>query len=164
MPARPPRPLAPRVALAGGLLAALAGGCAPSVTPLYRDFEVRPGTVAADTADLRGRLRAALVDAGWTLAPAVTPEAVATAPRTVSDVGLYRTEVHLDAVPVGGRYVRVFFHPYRRYLSGGRSKVPYLGAGLRRRLLPPLADALARRGLVAVGLARERDEEATNED
>jgi hypothetical protein len=105
-------------------------------------------------------VRESMVEAGWTPAPAPSPVAVSTQPRTVSDVGLYRTEVHIEAVPLGGGHVRVFFHPYRRYLTGGRSKVPYLGSGLRRRLLPPLAAALERRGLVAEGTARERDREA----
>jgi len=114
---------------------------------------------AADSAGVMGLVAEALVEAGWEPAPAVSPVAVSTAARTVSDVGLYRTEVSLDAVSLGGRHVRLFFHPYRRYLTGGRSKVPYLGSGLRRRLLPPVAEALARRGLVATEPARERDRE-----
>ena len=143
------------------------------MTPLYRDFRVpppdqRPGQAAsADSAAasalpqaaLMDLVRDAMVEAGWTLGPAVSESSVSTQPRTVSDVGLYRTEVHLDAVPLGGRHVRVFFHPYRRYLTGGRSKVPYLGSGLRRRLLPPLAEALERRGLVLEATAQARDRE-----
>jgi hypothetical protein len=142
-----------------GLLAILViAGCAPSVTPLYRDFVVP--AAPADSAGVLDLVREALVEAGWTPAPSVSPVAVSTDVRTVSDIGLYRTEVSLEAVPLGGRHVRVFFHPYRRYLTGGRSKVPYLGSGLRRRLLPPLAAALERRGLAAAGAPRDRDREA----
>ncbi len=142
-----------------GLLVLLAtAGCAPSVTPLYRDFAVP--AAPADSARVLELVRESLVEAGWTPAPSVSPAAVSTDVRTVSDIGLYRTEVSLEAIPLGGSHVRVFFHPYRRYLTGGRSKVPYLGSGLRRRLLPPLAAALERRGLEAVGTARGRDREA----
>jgi hypothetical protein len=134
------------------------------VTPLYRDFRLPPAAdsaaAPATQAEVLELVREAMVEAGWTPAPAVSAVSVSTQPRTVSDIGLYRTEVHLDAVPLGGRHVRVFFHPYRRYLTGGRSKVPYLGSGLRRRLLPPLAAALERRGLVGEETARERDREA----
>lgn len=135
------------------------------MTPLYRDFRVPPASTdstassALPQAALLDLVREAMVEAGWTPAPSASAFTVSTQPRTVSDVGLYRTEVHLDAVPLGGRHVRVFFHPYRRYLTGGRSKVPYLGSGLRRRLLPPLAEALERRGLVLEATAQARDRE-----
>jgi hypothetical protein len=154
LPSLPPPPLRPLLYLA---LLAAAGGCAPSVSPLYRDFALP--AAPADSARALELVREAMVEAGWTPAPAVSPAAVSTQVRTVSDVGLYRTEVHLDAVPLGGRHVRVFFHPYRRYVTGGRSKVPYLGSGLRRRLLSPLAAALERRGLVLEATAQARDRE-----
>jgi hypothetical protein len=146
------------------VVAVAVAGCTPSVAPLYRDYAIASSAAADEAAALRERIRAALVEAGWTPAEAVVPEAIATAPRTVSDLGLYRTEVSIDVVPVGGRHVRVFFHPYRRYLTGGRSKVPFLSAGLRRALLPPLNEAFARRGLTALDSPRERDEEVANAD
>lgn len=144
-------------------LVLLLAACAPSVTPLYRDYEARG--LAADSgeaaADVLGRVRTALAEAGWAEATPLVAGTVAAAPRSVSDWGLYRTEVALDVTPIGGRYVRVLFHPYRRFITGGRSKLPYLGSGLARRLLTPLNEAFARHGLVALGTPRERDERAT---
>ena len=145
-------------------IAAAVAGCMPSVAPLYRDYAVGAPDGTGETEALRERIRSALVEAGWTPAPPVVPEAVATTPRTLSDIGLYRTEVSIDVVLVGGTHVRVFFHPYRRYLTGGLSKVPFLSAGVRRQLLPPLNEAFARRGFTAVDTPRERDEEAANVD
>ncbi len=146
--------------LASLALAVALGACAPSVTPLYRDYELRLPADSASPSDVLARVRASLSEAGWTDAPAVVVGTVATAPRTVSDWGLYRTEVALDVTPLGGGHVRVLFHPYRRYATGSRSKLPYLGSGLARRLLSPLNAALARRGLVVLGIPRERDDRA----
>lgn len=148
------------------LLVVLAGavGCAPSIAPLYRDYRIGPAATADAPEALRARVRAALVEAGWTPAEGLVPGVVATQPRPMGQGLFSRTEVSLDVTPIGGRHVRVFFHPYRRYLTGGRSKIGFLGDGLRRRLVPPLNEALARQGLVALDTPRERDEEATNGD
>ncbi len=150
---------APRFSVLAVTLALFAG-CAPSVTPLYRDYEVRVSSSDSVGADPLELVRASLAEAGWTDAPPVVAGTIATAPRTVSDWGLYRTEVALDVTPIGGRFVRVMFHPTRRYTTGGRSTLPYLGSGLARRLLTPLNAALARRGLVVLGTPRERDDRA----
>ncbi len=167
--------------------------CAPSVSPLYRDYDVVPEALAAEalaaealaaeraeqvtdtqasaargsdardsaTREVYVRLRAALAEAGWTEALAAAPNAVSTEARQFGTWGLWRVLVSLDAVPVGDRHVRVLFHPVRRYVTGGRSKIPYLGSGLRRALLPELNEALEAHGFVPIGTPRERDEEQT---
>ncbi len=153
------RPLALAALLTGGL-----AGCTPSIAPLYRDYRVGP-TATADTPEaLQARVRTALTEAGWTPVDALVPEAVSTRPRTMANGLFSDTEVTLDVVPVGGGYVRVMLNPYRRYATGGRSKIPFLTSGLRSRIVPPLNEALARQGLVALDVPRERDEEATNGD
>ncbi|MEM1041363.1 MAG: hypothetical protein AAGI91_01935 [Bacteroidota bacterium] len=151
------------------LLSLLVSGCAPSFSPLYRDYDVEPAAVASASAavpgekagaqDVRDRLRAALADAGWTEGTPSAPNVVSTESRTVNHWGLWRITVSLDAVPIGDRHVRVLFHPVRRYVTGGRSKLPYLGSGLRRALLPDLNEALAAHGFLPIGTPRERDEE-----
>lgn len=150
----------PRAALA--LVLALAA-CSPSIAPLYRDYEVRPPLAAAEAAgagaDVHARIRAALAEAGWDEAPADAPNVVSTAPRRVSDWGLYRTDVTLDVAPLGGRHVRVYFHPVRTSALGGRTKLGYLSGGLRRALLPDLNAAFARQGFAVLGTPDERDEE-----
>jgi len=157
-------------------LAALLGGCAPSFSPLYRDYDVEPAsnrdqaeyavTSSAERQDtertdddLYARIRAALADAGWTETDSAAPNAVSTETRSLSNWGIYRVVVSLDVVPVGEHHVRVLFHPARRYFTGGRSKIPYLDSGLRRALLPDLNEALSKQGLYPIGTPRERDEE-----
>ncbi|HYE94583.1 MAG TPA: hypothetical protein VD962_00100 [Rubricoccaceae bacterium] len=146
-----------RVAL---LLTLGLAACSPSLSPLYRDYEVH-ATPAGAAADVPSRLRAALAEAGWTEVPADAPNVLSTAPRQVSNTGLYRVEVSVDLAPVGERFVRVFFHPWRYSLTGGRSKLPYLTGGVRRAVLPALTAALERQGFVVLGTPRERDREET---
>ncbi|NNF57771.1 MAG: hypothetical protein HKN04_05970 [Rhodothermaceae bacterium] len=150
-----------RAALACLVLGLGLTACAPSITPLYRDYEVR-ATLSSDVSnegEVFMRIRSALTEAGWTEAPADAPTVVSTEPRTVSDWGLSRTEVSLDVAPIGDRFVRVYFHPVRYSALGGRTKVPYLNSGVRRALLPDLNEALAAQGFVVLGTPRERDEE-----
>ena len=161
-------------------------GCAPSFSPLYRDFDVSPDLTdravaesqeaqeGSAAAEVRGaterddetqnnevyeRIRTALAAAGWEEGPQAAPNVVSTEPRTLSDWGLYRVLVSLDVVPIGDRHVRVLFHPVRRYFTGGRSKIPYLNSGLRQALLPALNEAFEAQGLYPIGTPRERDEE-----
>lgn len=159
------------------ILALSSAGCTPSLSPLYRDFSPAPLADEAPAADglaeppptsplsdgeLMDRTAQALEQAGWTPEPgAAGAKVLRTGPRTVGNVGLYRTEVTLEAVPLNGGFVRVYFHPYRHYLIGGRSKLPYLNPGLQRALLPALEDAFQAEGLELLGTARKRDEANT---
>ena len=144
------------------LLGLLFAGCAPSVSPLYRDYE----EVRADTVedDLHARVRDALEDAGWQQAPAPAPNVVSTAERTLSNWGLYRIVVSLDVVPLDQGFIRVQFHPRRVYFTGGQTKLAYLDSGLRRTLLPPLNEAFEKHGLIALETARRRDEAHSEDD
>ncbi|MEM6783632.1 MAG: hypothetical protein AAF624_07855 [Bacteroidota bacterium] len=177
-----------RPAVLVSLLLGLASGCAPSISPLYRDFappqaldarasvgseaasssETAAGATAAgataagaglpDEAELVDLASRALQRAEWTLAS--TPydaSTLRTEARTINNLGLYRTEVTLEVVPLRGGFVRVHVHPYRHYLVGGRSKLPYLNPGLRRAVLPALEDAFEAEGLRMLGTARKRD-------
>lgn len=151
-----------------GLLAALlaVAGCAPSISPLYRDYEIEePAASAASPredsvshVDVHARLRGALFDAGWILTEPTTPHVVSTEPREFGSWGLYRVLVSLDAILMGDRYVRVHFHPVRRYFTGARSKIPSLGKGIRSALLPDLIEAFEAQGLRPLGVPHERDE------
>lgn len=157
--------------LCTGLLASLLlAACASTPTPPYRDYEVRRvpsgAGLGADTT-LTTRLRSAVVAAGWETAPSLSPGVVTTAPRSVPG-GLSRTTATLDLVPVDAgeapaRFVRVVVRAERRGLLGGRSKVYALDGGLRERLLEPITEALAARGLVALGTPRDRDEDVTDD-
>lgn len=148
-----PLRLAPFVCLA----ALLAAGCAPTLSPLYRDYEARRAEVPVEE-----RIADALETAGWTLRPADAPNAVATEPRRVSNWGLYRVVVHLEAVPVGDDHVRLYVHPYRRFFTGGRSKIPFLNGRLRRQLVGDLNEAFAAHDLQPLGTSVQRDREATD--
>ena len=146
-------------------LLAVLTGCAPSVSPLYRDYNVSPPAAdapdSAATEAVYERLRSALTAAGWTEAPPAAPNVLSTEPREFGQWGLYAVLVSLDVVPMSERYVRVQFHPVRRYVTGGRSKIPYLGSGVRQAILPELNAELEARGFHPIGIPRERDEDQT---
>lgn len=82
---------------------------------------------------------------------------MATAPRRLRHWGLYSIVVSIDAVPVGERHVRLFVHPYRHYITGGRSKIPYLKGSIRRRVMADLDRTLKAQGLAAIGTGVSRD-------
>jgi len=129
-------------------------GCSPSLSPLYRDYEISP----ADTS-VRDRVTTALLDAGWDTLGTQVPNTVATKAKTLSRWGLYRVTASLEVTPLGQDHIRVFVHPYRRYITGGRGKIPYLTPAIRSKFLPELNIALQEQGLVVLGTPVERDDE-----
>ena len=150
-------PRAARLSVLAAAVACLAAGCAPNLSPPYRDYEAR----AVDGA-LAARLREAVRESGWEVAASRDSSVVTTAPRQVASGLTSRTEAALNLVPLDGGFVRVYVRAERRStLFGGRSKVYALDAGLRAAVLGSLTDALRQRGLVPLGTPRERDEDAT---
>ncbi len=156
------RPLRSLSYVLAGLLALSLSACAPSLSPLYSDYEIQTD-VEGQTIDqpLAERIAEALAEAGWQSAPSSAPNAIATEERRVRSWGLYNIVVSLEAVPVGESYVRLYLHPYRKYFTGNRSKIPYLKRGLRRALLKDLNETFERQGLVAVGTKLERNRQAS---
>lgn len=141
--------------LALALLVVGASACAPRLSPPYRDFAARDAPIARD------RLAEAAVAAGWTLAPSLDPAVVTTEPRDVATGPFSRTTAALDLVPLAGGHVRVWVRGESRSVLGARTKVFALSPSLRARVLGPLTEALAARGLRALDAPRERDEDAT---
>ncbi len=128
----------------------LATGCTPRLAPLYHDFTApMPDSVSLEAA------RRALMDAGWQLAEAPASGTLTTTPRRLQSWGIYQVYLSVEVLPLGGPYVRVLFHPYRKYLTGGRGKIPYLPAGVRRTALPPIQEAFEAEGFHVV-LSGER--------
>ncbi len=142
----------PRLFLLLSLL--LSAGCTPRLAPLYRDFATASEGTSSE------RAARALEAAGWTLAPSPANGTLATEPRRMSDWGLYQAYLSVEVLPLGGPYVRVLFHPYRRYITGGRGKISYLPSAMRRKTLPPLIEALEAEGFDVV-LSGERADRAT---
>lgn len=152
------------VLLASGMLAA----CAPRLAPLYQDYEIRPGSGAETGAEAHEpvaeeRIRRAFEEAGWTIRASETPNLIATEERTTSHWGLYEVRVQLEATRVGDEHVRLFIHPYRRYFTGGRSKIPYLRGRLRGQILPELSEAFEKHGIQVIGTPFERDRAALSQ-
>ena len=136
--------------MAGWLAISSLAGCSPSLSPLFRDYEVNEAEEVIGT-----RVERALTKAGWELTEASAPNAIRTIDRTLNRRLIYKTVVALEVVPIEDRFVRVFIHPYRDNLIGGKSKIPYLPSNIRRRVVPDITEALAREGLYAVGKVPE---------
>ncbi len=155
---RPPRVIAhpagrlPVRGLNAALALLLLAACSPALHPLYRDYAVN-----IRGASVEERLRSALEEAGWDLAPRGAGNALGTTPRRLRHWGLYSVVVTVEVVPVGTDYVRLFVHPYRHYVTGNRSKIPFLKGSIRRRVLADLDRALEERGLDAIGTSISRD-------
>ena len=149
--------------MAGLLILVSLPACSPSLSPLYRDYEVYTpddGTTDGSETDIWTSIEAALTEAEWEIAPASAPNIVATELRKTNEWIMYDVVVQLEVAPIGDRYVRVYIHPYRKWFTGNRSKIPYLKGSLRRSLLPKLNDAFEAHNLYLVGTAVDRDKEA----
>ncbi len=136
------------------VVAIVSSGCSPSLSPLYRDYQAPKAETPLDD-----RIATALLEAGWDTLHTDTPNAITTESRTLSRWGLYRVTASLEVTPLGPDHVRVFVHPFRRYVTGGKGKIPFLSPSIRSKFLPELNDALENQGLMVVGTPIERDEE-----
>lgn len=134
-------------------LTLMLSACAPSLSPLYRDYEVGAATDSLDS-----RILAALEEAGWDTVATSVPNAIATQERVISHWGIYRVTANLEVTPLGTNHVRIFVHPYRKYVFGGKGKIPYLTRSLRSSLLPELREAFEGQGFEVAGTVFERDE------
>jgi hypothetical protein len=132
--------------------------CAPSLSPLYRDYEIQNESATVTDQPVEERIEAALADAGWQLKEAAAPNAFATVERKLNSWGIYSVVASVEVVPMGANYVRLYIHPYRTYITGGRGKIPYLNGGLRRSVLKDLTKAFEAQGLQSIGTGKKRDE------
>jgi len=103
----------------------------------------------------------ALRNSGWILISSTIPDVVTTDSRRVRHWGLYAIVVSLEAVPIGGGHVRLLVHPYREYVWGTRSKIPFLNGTIRRSVLRDVDAAMSAQALTAVGTGVSRDRERT---
>ena len=136
--------------LLAGLL--LMTACAPSLLPLYGDYKVNSAE-----GPLNDTIRESLLEAGWQIADSDVASLFPTEERTFSRWGIYSVVVSLDVTPIGDDYVRVLVHPYRKFLTGGRSKIPYLSRRQRHKILIDLTESFESRGLQLRGSPIERD-------
>ena len=144
-----------KVCISGVVLGSmlLLAACAPSLSPLYRDYEAGGAGGA-----LEDRIVAALQEAGWDTVSTTVPHAVATEEKVLSHWGLYKVTASLEVTPLGRDHVRIFVHPYRQYIVGGKSKIPYLTRRIRVKFLPDLSDAFETQGFALAGTPFERDD------
>lgn len=154
--ARRKAPMMPKCILgwAAILIVLSLGACSPSLSPLYRDYQVPAGERAA----LEDRIAAALEDAGWDTVATDLPNTIATEERTLSNWGIYKVTAFMEVAPLGNEYVRVFIHPYRRYVFGGKGKIPFLTGRVRSKFMPELNKAFSAHGLHLAGTPFERDD------
>jgi len=122
------------------------GGCGHTLSPLYEDYRVDDDRT--DGQDILALIEHAVTDAGWTLDEADAPNVVSTSEATVTHWGLYKVVVSIDVAPVNGTHVRVFVHPYRVYIWGSRSKMPYMSRRIRNFVIPELTETLSDQGIL----------------
>jgi hypothetical protein len=127
--------------------------CSPSLSPLYRDYAIAPGDTAVDK-----RIRSALESAGWDTLQTSVPNTIATDEKVLSHWGIYRVTAALEVTPLGGDHVRVFVHPYRKYIFGGKGKILYLTRRIGTKFMPELNRAFKEQGLNIAGTPFERDD------
>ncbi len=150
-------------------------GCSPTMTPLYRDFEVQAdaagtatdGTATDGTATagkvllseeaILDRIRAGFQEAEWPVSEGVTENTIETEPRTYRRWGIYNVQVHLEVVPIGGHYVRVMVHPYRVFFNDRSRQIGYLRGSLARSIMKDIQDPFEEQGLKFAGFAQARD-------
>lgn len=130
-------------------------GCTPSLSPLYRDYQV-PADSSYSAADT-SRIKKALRDAGWTVRPSAQANIISTTPRVIDNWILYKVEVSIETIPINDKYLRLFVHPRRRYITGGRTKISFLKDSLREELVPPLTESLSKYGYELAGTPETRD-------
>lgn len=138
-----------------GLLLFATVGCGRTLSSLYEDYRIENTPIPSD--EIHKAIVEAVTDAGWKLDKSAAPNVISTEEVTVAQWGLYKIVVSLDLAPINGTHVRVFVHPYRVYLWGARSKMPYMSRRVRNYVLPDLSETLAQHGIVAldVNLAEE---------
>lgn len=159
----------------------LLSACAPSLAPLYRDYDRPPADtllalVVSEAVDPPGessgipsdegavartvseRIIAALNEAGWDTTATDLPHAIATKERVLRRWGLYRITVYMEVAPLGRNHVRIYIHPFRKYIFGKARKIQYLTRRVRSRFMPELDKAFAEHGLKPAGTPFERDD------
>ena len=125
----------------------LMAGCSPSLSPLFKDYEV---TDKND--DVQARIVEALTEAGWEISEeSISPKIVLTQERIINRRLVYRTLAKLEVVPIEDSYVRVLIHPYRHNFIGAKNKLPYLPGNIRRQIVPPLTEIFKEAGLYIPG-------------
>ena len=124
-------------------------GCSPSLSPLYRDYQVKTNEEAPD--DVYASIHTALEAAGWEIGESITPNMVTTKERTMNSWGVYNVVTYLEVAPFGDGLVRVYVHPYRQYWGGARSKLSYMKRNLERIILSDLNPAFEEAGLAYIG-------------
>ena len=135
------------------------GACTPSLSPLYADYDApwsNPRTPDSLTAE--ERILAALEEAEWDTMATDLPHAIATKERTLSRWGLYDVTAYLEVTPLGPNHVRIYVHPFRRYIFGRSSKISYLTRSIRSRFVPEIREAFTGQGFTPVGNPFERDD------
>jgi hypothetical protein len=130
-------------------------GCSPSLSPLYRDYRV-PADSSYSAADT-SRIKKALREAGWTVRTSNQSRVIATDPQIVDNWILYKVEVSIETVPINDKYLRLYLHPRRRYITGGRTKISFLNDSLREQLVPPLTESFNKYGYKLTGRPEDRN-------
>ncbi len=99
----------------------------------------------------QNQIKLALQEAGWEIAISPSENSVTTANREIRNWLIYKVVVYMEVVPIGPKHVRLLIHPYRVFVTGTRSKIPFLKSGIRRRVINDINLIFESYDIVAVG-------------
>jgi len=119
--------------------------CSPTLHPLYLDYQHNEHVIIP-----RDQIELALQEAGWTVTVSPSDNSVTTANREIRNWLFYKVVVYVETIPISQRHVRLLVHPYRVYITGSRSKIPFLKSGIRRSVTKEITQVFQSYGLTAV--------------
>lgn len=127
------------------LLAFTSTSCSPSLHPLYKDYQ-HPfdGHIPIEL------IEKTLIESGWEIVDSPSSNTITTAERTIRNWLLYKVTVYVEVVPISPKHARLLIHPYRVFITGSRSKIPFLQRGIRRGIIRDLDRAFESHTMITV--------------
>ena len=120
-------------------------GCSPSLHPLYKDYQHNfDGHLPVDL------IEEILIESGWKIVDSLSPNTVTTAQRRIRNWLVYKVIVHVEVIPISPKHARLLIHPYRVFITGTRSKIPFLRRSIRRSVISDLDQAFEAHNIVTV--------------
>jgi len=126
-------------------LACTSTGCSPSFHPLYKDYRHNfDGNIPLDL------IETTLIQEGWEIVDSPSANTVTTAERRIRNWLIYKVIVYVEVIPISSKHARLLIHPYRVFITGSRSKIPFLKRSIRRGIINDLDRAFESHNILTV--------------